>query len=349
MKVNQKNHKLQNNANVVETGRIIIYNTDDGKTSVSLMTKDGNVWLNQNHLAELFDTSVPNMSMHISNILKDGELDANSVVKDYLTTAADGKNYNITFYSLDMILAIGFRVRSKRGTQFRQWANRNLKEYMIKGFVMDDERLKNPDGRPDYYDELLERIRDIRASEKRFYQKVRDLFALSSDYDTTDKATQMFFAETQNKLLYAVTRKTAAEIVISRADASLPNMALKSWKGKIVRKQDIYIAKNYLTEDELDSLNRLVIIFLEVAELQAKDKKDITMKFWRENVDGIITFNKKELLIGKGSGSNEQMEEFVDNVYENFNEKRKGIERQQADAEDMAELKQLEEKIKQKK
>ena len=325
---------------------IIIYNTDDGKTSVSLMTRDGNVWLNQNNLAELFDTSIPNISIHISNILKEKELDSNSVIKDYLTTASDGKNYNITFYSLDMILAIGFRVRSKRGTQFRQWANRNLKEYMIKGFVMDDERLKNPDGRPDYYDELLERIRDIRASEKRFYQKIRDLFILSSDYDATDKATQMFFAETQNKLLYAVTQKTAAEIIVSRADASLPNMALTSWKGKIVRKQDIYTAKNYLTEDELDSLNRLVVIFLEVAELQAKDRKDITMKFWRENVDGIITFNRKNLLVGKGSVSNEQMEKFVENIYEKFHETRKYFEQQQADAEDMKELKLLEEKIK---
>jgi hypothetical protein len=244
-----------------------------------------------------------------------------------------------------MILAIGFRVRSKRGTQFRQWANRNLKEYMIKGFVMDDNRLKNPDGRPDYYDELLERIRDIRASENRFYQKIRDLFALSSDYDTTDKATQMFFAETQNKLLYAVTQKTAAEIVISRADASLPNMALTSWKGNVVRKQDISIAKNYLTEDELDSLNRLAIIFLEIAELQVKDRKDITMKYWRENVDGIITFNKKALLTGKGSISNEQMEKLVEDVYENFNEKRKRIMLQQADADDMEELKQLEENV----
>ncbi|MCL2327914.1 MAG: virulence RhuM family protein [Bacteroidetes bacterium] len=325
---------------------IIIYNTDDGKASISLMSKDGNVWLNQSHLAELFDTSKQNISLHIINILEENELDVNSVVKDYLTTATDGKNYTVTFYSLEMILAIGFRVRSKRGTQFRQWANRNLKEFMIKGFVMDDERLKNPDGRPDYYDELLERIRDIRASEKRFYQKVRDLFALSTDYDATDKATQMFFAETQNKLLYAVTGKTAAELVISRANANEPNMALSSWKGKIVRKQDIYIAKNYLTEDEMDSLNRMVIIFLETAELQAKGRKDISMKFWRENVDGIITFNKKELLIGKGSVTNEQMEAFVENVYENFSEKRKRFEIQQADAEDMKELAQLEKEIK---
>jgi hypothetical protein len=327
---------------------IIIYNTDDGKSSVSLLAKDGNVWLNQQLMAELFDTSVPNISMHVSHILKDNELEVNSVVKDYLTTAADGKNYNVTFYSLDMILAVGFRVRSKRGVQFRRWANRTLKEYMQKGFVIDDERLKNPDGRLDYYDELLERIRDIRASEKRFYQKVRDLFALSSDYDATDKTTQMFFAETQNKLLYAVTGKTAAELIVSRADASQPNMALTSWKGKTVRKQDIYISKNYLTADELDSLNRMVVIFIETAELQVKGRKDITMKFWQENINGIIAFNKKALLSGKGSVGNAQMEQFVEQVYEKFNDQRKQYELQQADAEDLKELKQLEEKIKNK-
>jgi hypothetical protein len=245
-----------------------------------------------------------------------------------------------------MILAIGFRVKSKRGTQFRRWANQNLQEYMVKGFVMDDERLKNPNGRFDYYDELLERIRDIRASEKRFYQKVRDLFALSSDYDATDKATQMFFAETQNKLLYAVTGKTAAELVVSRADASQPNMALTNWKGKVVRKQDIYVAKNYLTKNELDSLNRLVVIFLEVAELQAKDRKDIIMKFWYENVDSIITFNKKNLLVGKGSISNKAMEKTVDETYEKFDKERKFFELRQADETDLSELKSLEKKIK---
>ena len=214
-----------------EENKIIIYHTPDGKVSISLMTDDGTVWMNQNQLATLFDTSVPNISMHISNILEENELYKNSVIKDYLSTAADGKNYKVTFYSLDMVLAIGFRVRSKRGTQFRQWANSHLKEYMVKGFIMDDERLKNPDGRPDYFDELLARIRDIRASEKRFYQKVRDLFALSSDYDSTDKATQMFYAETQNKLLYAITSQTAAEIVVSRADPNERNMTLTSWKG----------------------------------------------------------------------------------------------------------------------
>ena len=230
-----------------QTNDLIIYQTADGKASVALLAKDGMVWMNQSQLAELFATSIPNISMHISNILKEGELEQISVIKDYLTTATDGKEYKVTFYALEMILAIGFRVRSKRGTQFRIWANRNLKEYMVKGFVMDDERLKNPDGRPDYFDELLERIRDIRASEKRFYQKVRDLFALSSDYDASDKATQLFFAETQNKLLFAVTGQTAAELILSRAKADAPNMALTSWKGSVVRKQDIFIAKNYLS------------------------------------------------------------------------------------------------------
>lgn len=325
---------------------IIIYNTSDGKTSVSLFAKDGNIWMNQNQLAELFDTSKPNISIHISNILKEGEIDIDSVVKDYLTTASDGKKYKVTFYSLAMILAIGFRVRSKRGTQFRQWANRNLKEYMIKGFVMDDERLKNPDGRPDYFDELLARIRDIRASEKRFYQKVRELFSLSSDYDSTDKATQMFFAETQNKILYAITGKTAAEIVVDRADENQSNMSLTSWKGAIVRKQDIYIAKNYLTEDEIDSLNRFVVVFLETAELRAKNRQDITIKFWQENINRIIELNDKELLTHKGSISKVQMEKQVNDVYEKFNAKRKITEAQLADNQDFEELKQLEEKIK---
>ena len=327
---------------------IIIYNTADGKASVSLFAKDGMVWMNQNQLAELFDTSVPNISMHISNVLKEEELDKISVIKDYLTTAADGKNYNVTFYSLDMILAIGFRVRSKRGTQFRIWANRNLKEYMIKGFVMDDERLKNPDGRPDYFDELLERIREIRASEKRFYQKIKELFALSSDYDKSDKATQMFFAETQNKLLYAVTNKTAAEIISSRADAHKPNMSLTSWHGSIVRKQDIYIAKNYLNKNELDTLNRLVVIFLETAELRAKNRMDITIKFWRENVDNLLQFQEKPVLSGKGKISNKDMEEHVRNLYDSFDKKRKMYDANKADQDDLKELKLLEETIKNK-
>ena len=269
----------------------IIYRTTDGRSSVALYARDGDVWLTQKQLAELFATSRPNITMHLSNILKEKELDEKSVCKDFLLTAADGKSYTVTHYALPMILATGFRINGLRGTQFRQWANRHLREYIVKGFIMDDERLKNPDGRPDYFDEMLERIRDIRASEKRFYQKVRDLFALSSDYDPTDKATQMFFAETQNKLLYAVTGKTAAELIVSRADSKKENMGLTAWKGPVVRKQDITIAKNYLNEDEIDTLNRLVVIFLETAELRAKNRTQTTMDFWRQNADNIIQNN----------------------------------------------------------
>jgi hypothetical protein len=330
----------------MEDKNIIIYHTADGLTSVRLLAKDGQVWMNQQQLAELFDTSKQNISLHIVNILEERELDKNSVVKDYLTTAQDGKTYSVTFYSLDVILAIGFRVRSKRGTQFRQWANRNLKEYMTKGFVMDDDRLKNPDGRPDYFDELVARIRDIRASEKRFYQKVRDLFALSSDYDASDKATQMFFAEAQNKLLFAVTKQTAAEIIIQRANENKPNMALTSWKGSVVRKQDIYIAKNYLSEDELDSLNRFVVVFLETAELRAKNRQDITMNFWHENVDRIIQFNDQPVLNHKGTISHAQMEEFVDGVYEKFDVLRKSADAQKADADELEELKLIAQNLK---
>ena len=333
----------------MEKQNIIIYKTQDGKVKLSLYARDGSVWMNQNQIAELFDTSVPNISMHIANILNEKELEENTVIKNYLTTASDGKNYEVAFYSLDMILAIGFRVRSKRGTQFRQWANRNLKEYIIKGFVMDDDRLKNPDGRPDYFDELLARIRDIRASEKRFYQKVRDLFKLSNDYDETDKATQMFFAETQNKLLFAVTNQTAAEIVVSRADAQKQNMGLTSWKGTIVRKGDVFIAKNYLTEDEIDTLNRLVVVFLESAELRAKNRQDITMDFWQENVDKIIEFNDKKLLKDRGSVSKSQMEKIAGQVYEDFNNKRKIADAQQADLEDLKQIEMLEKQIKENK
>lgn len=321
---------------------IIIYNTEDGKADVRLYSKDGVVWMNQQQMALLFDTSKPNISMHISNILSDKELDKISVVKDYLTTASDGKKYSVTYYALPMVLAVGFRVRSVRGTQFRKWANDNLTEFLQKGFLLDDERLKNPDGRPDYFDELLERIRDIRASEKRFYQKVRDLFALSSDYDGNDKATQMFFATVQNKLIYAVTNKTSAELILSRADSTKPNMNLTSWKGSVVRKQDIYISKNYLTQDEIDSLNRIVTIFLESAELHVKMRKDLTMNFWETNVDKIITDYSLLLLDDKGSRSHKQMEKQVEEIYLEFDAKRKSFDAKQADIQDEKELQELE-------
>lgn len=333
---------MQNNES-----NIIIYNTPDGKASVALYTRDGKVWLNQKQIAELFGTSVPTINAHISKILKEGELDVNSVIRNYLTTASDGKQYDVIYYSLEMILAIGYRVRGVRGTQFRQWATRHLSEYLIKGFTMDDERLKNPDGRPDYFDELLLRIRDIRASEKRFYQKLRDLFKLSSDYEVKEKATQMFFAETQNKLLYAVTHSTTAEIIVSRADDTKPNMGLTTWKGSIVRKGDIIIAKNYLNEDEIDTLNRLVNLFLESAELRVKERKDLTLDFWRENVKMLLTFQGKDFLVGNGSVSNAQMEDYVRSVYEKFDANRKAYEAQLADEEDMKLLDDLENDVKQ--
>lgn len=324
---------------------IILYESGDGNIKVSLFARDGSVWLNQSQLAELFATSKANINIHIANILKDKELEADSVIKDYLTTASDGKNYKVKFYSLEMIMALGFRVRSVRGVQFRQWANQHLRDFLQKGFLIDDERLKNPDGRPDYFDELLARIRDIRASEKRFYQKVRDLFALSVDYDKTDKATQMFYATTQNKLLYAITGQTAAEIITSRADANSANMGLTSWKGNIVRKQDIIIAKNYLKEDELDSLNRLVVIFLETAEFRAKNRQGLTMDFWRENIDKILLSNDQKLLVGAGSVSNIQMESFVRNVYDEFDKRRKQLDAEEADREDMLDLLDLEKEL----
>ena len=325
---------------------IIIYRTTDGKASVALYAKDGKVWLNQQQMAELFATSKSNISMHVSNILKDKELEEKSVVKNFLTTATDGKTYNVVFYSLEMIIAVGYRVRGVRGTQFRQWATEHLTEYLVKGFTMDDERLKNPDGRPDYFDELLLRIRDIRTSEKRFYQKIRDLFTLSSDYDRTDKATHMFFAETQNKLLYAVTHKTAAEIVVERADASLPNMGLTSWKGTIVRKGDVITAKNYLLAEEIEDLNRLVDIFLTSAEMRVKERRDLTLDYWRKNVDALLMFQDKDVLKGKGSVSNAQMESIAHKCYDEFNTWRKQIESKEADEQDMKMLEDVENRIK---
>lgn len=325
---------------------LILYTTEDGQSRIQLRADGETVWLTQLEMAELFNATKQNISLHLKNLFDEGELDEGSVVKESLTTAADGKNYRTKLYSLDAILAVGYRVRSPRGVQFRRWASSVLGEYLRKGFVMDDERLKKPDGRPDYFDEMLARIRDIRASEKRFYQKVRDLFALSSDYDKSDRATQQFFATVQNLLLYAVTGKTAAELVCARADPADRHFGLLSWKGAKVRKQDILIAKNYLTEDEIDTLNRLVVIFLETAELRAKRQTLTPMAFWEENVGQIITANGFPLLSGAGSISHARMEQQVGQQFLAYDQRRKAMEAQAADREDEAELKALEEKIK---
>lgn len=316
----------------------IIYNTDDGQTNVKLYANDGTVWLTQAQMAELFQTTKQNVSQHLKHCYEDKELVEDSVVKYFLTTAADGKKYNTAFYSLDAILAVGFRVRSPRGTQFRRWANSTLKEYLQKGFVIDSDRLKNPDGRPDYFDELLEKIRDIRASEKRFYQKLRDLFSLSSDYDKTNRQTLQFFAETQNKLIFGITGFTAADLIYDRADADSANMALTSWSGDRVRKADVIVAKNYLSKDEIDSLNRLVTIFLESAELRVKMRKDLTLSYWRNTVDSLLADHGIPVLDHHGQHSHEDMKAHVHELYEEFDARRRHDEAVRADIDDMAEL-----------
>ena len=327
---------------------LILYTTDDGRNLIQLRAEEQTVWLTQNEMAELFGTSKQNISLHLKNILADRELDAAATVKEFLTVQTEGRRQvqrPLTLYSLDAILAVGYRVRSPRGVQFRQWASSALKEYLLKGFVMDDERLKNPDGRPDYFDEMLERIRDIRASEKRFYQKVRDLFALSVDYDKTDRAAGEFFAIVQNLLLHAVTSKTAAEIITARANPDAAHFGLLTWKGAKVRKQDVLVAKNYLTEDEIDTLNRLVVIFLETAELRTKNRQAIPMAFWKENVGQIIASNGFPLLTHAGTVSQAQMEHATSARYAEFDQRRRHQDAADADQTDDAELKALEHQL----
>ena len=325
---------------------LILYATEDGRSQIQLRADLGTVWLSQLDMAELFQTSKQNIAKHLKAIFAEQELSADSVVNQRLTTAPDGKNYRVAHYNLDAILAVGYRVRSPRGVQFRRWASTVLKEFLTKGFVMDDERLKNPDGRPDYFDEMLARIRDIRASEKRFYQKVRDLLALASDYDKTDETTQQFFATVQNLLLYAVIQKTAAELITARANPDDPHFGLLAWKGDKVRKTDIVVAKNYLTEDEIDTLNRLVVIFLETAELRTKRREEVRMAFWRQNVDQIIGSNGFPVLTHPGTVSHAQMETSTAALYLDYDQRRRRQEAAQADQLDEAELKALENTLK---
>jgi len=332
----------------MSAGELILYRSEDGKAEIQLRAEGDTVWLTQAEVAELFDTTPQAITQHIRAIYEVGELSPEATCKESLQVRQEGQRQvrrRLKAYSLPMILAVGYRVRSPRGTQFRQWATAHLEEYLVKGFVMDDERLKEPGGW-DYFDELLARIRDIRASEKRFYQKVRDLFALSSDYRPDDREAQTFFAEVQNKLLFAVTGHTAAEIVVTRADADSPNMALTSWKSARVRKQDVTIAKNYLSADEVDTLNRLVVIFLEQAELRAKERKDLTLDYWRHNVDRLLEFNERPILEGAGAISRDRMEKIAHERYEQFDARRRRYEALEADAEDLRELEALEKRIK---
>ncbi|MGE8065461.1 virulence RhuM family protein [Pseudomonas sp. NPDC089569] len=322
---------------------LILYSTEDGLAQFTLREMNGQVWLTQLELAELYQSSKQNISKHIQAVLADGELPEAAVVNSKLTTAADGKEYLTQLYALPMIIAIGYRVRSTRGSQFRQWATRTLSEYMLKGFVMDDARLKEP--RWDYFDELLERIRDIRSSEKRFYQKVRDLFSLAEDYRANEQDTARLFAEVQNKLFFAVTGHTAAELIVRRADANVPNMNLLSFKGDRVRKADVVVAKNYLNGEELDQLNRLVSMFLDFAELRAKQRQHIKLEDWRRYIDSFMAFNEQPLLRSAGSISHEQMKNVAHERYEEFDQKRRTAEAREVDIQELAELERLEKRL----
>lgn len=322
-------------------GELILYNTEDGAATVGLRAVDGTVWLTQLEMATLFDTSKQNVSLHLNNVFSEKELVADSVVKDSLTTAADGKLYRIKVYNLDAILAVGYRVRSPRGVQFRRWATTVLREVLVKGFAMDDARLKQAE-RWDYFDEWLARIRDIRASEKRFYQKVRDLYATAMDYDKTSPQAQDFFKKVQNKMLWAVTGKTAAELIEGRSDPAAPNMGLTNWRGSIVRKGDVGTAKNYLNAQEVEELNRIVVMFLDYAEDQAQRRRPITMAEWGDRLDAFLSFNDRDVLTHAGSLQMTVAKQLATERFQVFDANRRTAEALAADEADIAELEAME-------
>lgn len=299
---------------------IIIYNTEDGKTKINVRIIDETVWLTQNQICELFQTSKSNLSEHIKNIFDDEELKKESVVRKFRITANDGKEYNVLHYNLDLIISVGYRIRSKIATNFRKWATENLKEYIIKGFLLDDERLKN-NGGGNYFKELLDRIRDIRSSEKIFYRQVLDLFATSIDYDSKSDEARKFFATVQNKLHYAVHHNTATELIFNRVDSNKDFMGLTVFKGELPTLKEAKIAKNYLTEDELKNLNTLVSGYLDFAELQAKKRKVMTMKNWNEHINSILIATGEDLLKDNGKISKEQMNLKVNEEYKKFSKK----------------------------
>lgn len=319
---------------------LVLYRTEDAKTRLQVRLHGESAWLTQRQMAELFGVTVPTINEHLSAIYADGEIEAERTIRKFRIVQLEGQREvrrQLDHYHLDAILAVGYRVRSARGTQFRQWATAQLSDLVVKGFVMDDARLKDPTAN-DYFDELLARIREIRASEKRFYQKVRDLFALSTDYRDSEQQASLFFAEIQNKLLYAVTHKTAAELVIARADPARPNMGLSTWEGSRVRKADVIVAKNYLASDEIDALNRLVVIFLEQAELRVMQRQDLTLDYWRQNVDRLLEFNDREVLQGAGAIRHDAMTRVARERYDAFDAQRRRDEAIAADADDLREL-----------
>jgi len=327
-----------------ESPQIILYQTEDGISRIQVRLEDETVWLSQAQLVELFQTTKQNISLHIRNIFAERELVEAAVVKEYLTTAADGKSYLVKFYSLDMIIAVGYRVRSHRGTQFRRWATERLSEYLVKGFTLDDQRLKEVNNLgSDYFDELLERIRDIRSSEKRFYQKIRDIYKLAVDYDPRAEETLEFFRIVQNKLHFAVSGSTAAELIAQRADATQPNMGLTSWKGAKVRRGDVTIAKNYLNREELEQLSRIVAMYLDYAEDQAERHRQVFMRDWRAKLDAFLSFNERDILGNAGKVAKAVADQLALEQYDAFNAARLHAEAVAEDLADDEAFKKLEE------
>ncbi len=311
-------------------GELLVYHTDDGRMKLEVRLENETVWLTQQTMADLFQTTKQNISLHTQNIIEEGELSPGATVKDFLTVQKEGARdvqRKLTYYNLDMIISVGYRVKSLIATRFRIWATQRLKEYIVKGFVMDDERLKNPpvagSAVPDYFDEMLERIRDIRASERRMYLRVKEIFAMAGDYDPSWSETTKFFSIIQNKLHFAATGLTAAELIKSRAGHALPNMGLTSWKTGDVRQTDVSIAKNYLQEDEIDGLNRIVVMWLDYAEDQAKRRKQVFMKDWEQKLNEFLAFNDRKVLPGAGSVSKKDADDFAKNEYVRFSQRRR--------------------------
>lgn len=307
---------------------LALFTSSDGQVRLQLKLVEQSLWLTQRQIAELFEKSPKTISEHIANIYEDGELDPTATIRKFRTVALEGARdveRLLDHYNLEAVLAVGYRVRSNRGTQFRQWATQVLKEYLVKGFAMDDERLKNPDKdiSGDYFDELLERIRDIRASERRFYQKITDIYATASDYNSRAAISQQFFASVQNKLHWAIHGHTAAELIVERADSTKPNMGLTSWQGSRVGKGDVAIAKNYLTQEELGSLNRIVTMYLDYAENQASKRRPMTMQDWAEKLDAFLEFNEHQVLQDAGKVTAEVAKQLAEKTYEAFTEQRR--------------------------
>ena len=305
----------------IKKPQIIIYQTIGDEQKIHVRIEDENVWLTQKLIAELFNVSVPTVNEHLKNIFEDGELDKNSVIRNFLITATDGKDYNTKHYNLDVILAIGYCVRSDRGTQFRKWATERLREYLIKGFTMDDERLKQCGGRARYFQELLQRVRDIRSSERMFYQKVTDIYATSIDYKIDAESTQKFFATVQNKMHYAVHGHTAAEIIVRRVDSKKPLMGLTSFRSDYITTDDIVVAKNYLTESEINQLNLIVSLYIDFAELQANSGHLMKMQDWIKKLDEFLTISEKNLLHSSGKVSAKQAGERALEEYKKYRKK----------------------------